>query len=59
MFFRTCPLCGSNLDPGERCDCNEKGDDLLSQERPQIQKFDSSLSISAKNVKARRYANVE
>ena len=23
-YFVTCPLCGSNLDPGERCDC-EKG----------------------------------
>lgn len=20
-FYRTCPLCGGNLDPGERCDC--------------------------------------
>ena len=19
--FRTCPTCGANLDPGERCDC--------------------------------------
>lgn len=22
-YFVTCPLCGSNLDPGERCDCEE------------------------------------
>lgn len=20
-FYRTCPLCGCNLDPGEKCDC--------------------------------------
>lgn len=20
-FFRTCPNCGANLDPGEVCDC--------------------------------------
>lgn len=20
-FFRTCPRCGANLDPGEQCDC--------------------------------------
>ena len=19
--YKTCPLCGANLDPGERCDC--------------------------------------
>ena len=23
MIYRTCPICGANLDPGERCDCNE------------------------------------
>ncbi len=21
MFYITCPSCGANLDPGERCDC--------------------------------------
>ncbi len=21
--YRVCPDCGSNLDPGERCDCKE------------------------------------
>ena len=21
MFYRVCPCCGSNLDPGERCEC--------------------------------------
>lgn len=20
-YFKTCPLCGANLDPGELCDC--------------------------------------
>lgn len=20
-YYHTCPLCGANLDPGERCDC--------------------------------------
>ena len=20
-YFHTCPLCGANLDPGERCNC--------------------------------------
>ena len=23
MFYRECPYCGSNLDPGEPCDCQE------------------------------------
>jgi len=21
MLYRTCPDCGANLDPGEKCDC--------------------------------------
>lgn len=24
MFFRECPYCGDNLDPGEKCDCRER-----------------------------------
>ena len=24
MQYRTCPYCGANLDPCERCDCQEK-----------------------------------
>ncbi len=20
-YYHTCPVCGANLDPGERCDC--------------------------------------
>lgn len=23
-YYRTCPHCGSNLDPGEVCDCRDK-----------------------------------
>ena len=23
-FYRVCPLCGCNLDPGEPCDCQEE-----------------------------------
>lgn len=21
-YYKTCPDCGANLDPGERCDCS-------------------------------------
>lgn len=24
FIFRKCPLCGAYLDPGEKCDCEEK-----------------------------------
>lgn len=23
-YYRTCPYCGANLDPGERCDCQDE-----------------------------------
>lgn len=23
-YYRICPRCGSRLDPGERCDCEEE-----------------------------------
>ena len=26
-YYRICPLCGAHLDPGERCDCQEKEED--------------------------------
>lgn len=24
MYYRTCPICGAALDPGELCDCREE-----------------------------------
>lgn len=27
MTYRTCPCCGANLDPGEKCDCQRKEED--------------------------------
>jgi len=23
-YYRTCPYCGANLDPGEKCDCRDE-----------------------------------
>lgn len=23
-FYKVCPYCGANLDPGEKCDCQDK-----------------------------------
>lgn len=27
MGYRTCPYCGANLDPDEKCDCREEEDE--------------------------------
>lgn len=24
LYYRTCPYCGANLDPGEGCDCQKE-----------------------------------
>ena len=34
MLYYTCPHCGANLDPGEKCDCEEQdGQHLTEPER--------------------------
>jgi len=30
-YFKTCPHCGANLDPGEVCDCRESPRDQLKE----------------------------
>lgn len=33
-YYRTCPKCGANLDPDEKCDCgeeNRKTEDFFSK----------------------------
>ena len=33
-YFNTCPNCGSNLDPGEKCDCRSmerKRQEIMAQ----------------------------
>lgn len=30
--FRTCPHCGANLDPGEKCDCPDQTEQDARQE---------------------------
>ncbi|MBR1763062.1 MAG: hypothetical protein IJ731_06820 [Eubacterium sp.] len=31
-MFETCPHCGANLDPGEKCDCQEQVTDIMQNE---------------------------
>lgn len=34
--FKTCPRCGCNLDPGERCDCAAPAADRAAAENTKI-----------------------
>lgn len=33
--YFTCPYCGNNLDPGERCDCR---DEVIREQSPAVKK---------------------
>lgn len=57
-YFRTCQLCGCNLDPGEQCDCMERSnrnkrkyDELLDQDE-----F-GQFCIGSKSLKSRQAEN--
>ena len=32
-YYTTCPHCGANLDPGERCDCRDEQEELTGTGR--------------------------
>ena len=44
-YYRTCPLCGSNNDPGEACDCRETKKEVapLHRERPRANAYPQSV----------------
>lgn len=39
-FYRTCPYCGSNLDPNEKCECQEN-------ERKEAEQYDEAKKNEA------------
>lgn len=41
-YYNICPHCGSHLDPGERCDCQDKGQEKEQQETADGTKEDKS-----------------
>ena len=53
MYYRICPNCAANLDPGERCDCQDKKREAapLQRERPQAKTPTASLAAPSPEVK--------
>lgn len=37
-YYNICPHCGSHLDPGERCDCQNRGQEPERQEAAETKK---------------------
>ena len=54
MYYRVCPQCGAHLDPGERCDCQDKKREAapLQRERPPIKVPNASLTEAEEKVKS-------
>lgn len=51
-MYRKCPYCGANLDPGEKCDCNENAaPDVEDPEAAQVNDFTSILANKNEIVK--------
>lgn len=53
-YYRVCPYCGCNIDPGEICDCRteqKKEAAPLARERPQAKTPAYSLSAQSPAVK--------
>jgi len=49
MYGRTCPLCGAFLDPGEKCDCQEKEETASSGANTEDGKQNNPDAILASN----------
>lgn len=43
-FYWTCPLCGANLDPGEKCDCQFEND-VNSKHHRHLKNFIRNLKV--------------
>lgn len=52
MYYYTCPICKSNLDPNEKCDCETKKETSpLPRKRPLPKESKVSLSVASLDVK--------
>lgn len=41
-YFNTCPDCGSHLDPGEKCDCQDEKEHTKEIEQKETLKCDNT-----------------
>ena len=63
MYYHTCPLCGANLDPGERCDCRETSRKSKKVENRKLNTNEKGASVGSrcagikpdKNIKFRTF----
>lgn len=47
-YYKTCPLCGAHLDPGESCDCRDKEEAARGATNTQdgkVEQIDKAVSV--------------
>lgn len=54
-YYRTCPYCGNNLDPGEICDCKKVADQEIKKEyslsdKCALQRKEQKINIKKENI---------
>lgn len=55
-YYNICPHCGSHLDPGERCDCQNRGQEPERREAAETKKEEKSahaalmLHLASRNL---------
>lgn len=49
MIYRTCPLCGANLDPGESCDCKADKRNMAKERRTHYETAESYTNELPRN----------
>lgn len=51
-FYRPCPHCGANLDPGEKCDCGDAADAVSHHDRRSDPAYPLGADAAGRNRKA-------
>lgn len=55
-YYRTCPHCGSNLDPGETCTCEEEREqEILSEHAEQRARLITVFERKGANYESKAY----
>lgn len=47
-YYRTCPYCGANLDPGERCGCRDNKNapaSATNTDKGGVERIEETVSI--------------
>lgn len=51
-YYRSCPHCGANLDPGEKCDCNRSAAPGVRDRKAANQNYAAIIADTKGKVKS-------